>query len=115
MLLGIVPFGTNCATSFELDSKFFMFKSKYAFFISGKPTILPLALILVLPIPETSKFGNEILFSLPEITEFIDTIAFGFVSNGLIFSNVGANNKMSLKPILLFFKLAFTLISPRFS
>ena len=113
--MGIVPFGTNAETSLALDCNFFISKSKYAFLTSGKPIIFPLAAIFVFPIPLISRFGKVIFFSFPEIVAFMFKTAFGFLSNGLVFSSVGANNKTSLKPNLLFCKWAIIPNSPMFS
>ena len=82
--------------------------------MSGKPTIVPLAANFVAPIPPTSSAGNSMFFSFPLTIPLISSIALGFVLNGLVLFNVGTNNRMSLNPSLLFFKLAARPSSPGF-
>ena len=63
--------------------------------------------------PLISSFGIVMFFNLPEILVLISITAVGLLLKGFTLDNVGTKSKTSIKPNLLFFKLALITNSPK--
>ena len=74
---GIVFLGRKVLKSVAVDLNSLMSKSKMAVLVFGKPLMVPLPTIFVLPKPLISKLGIVILPNLPKTFVFICSMAFG--------------------------------------